>query len=106
MVTPGDRDFWRSLGGSIVRITHASTDDTSGRVIDLENRYWQLMDEYGCDVIIKRPDHYIVGGCPSIEELAAVIADLQEQLLTVEDSAIGTIFLLAGNRVRICQPLR
>jgi 3-(3-hydroxy-phenyl)propionate hydroxylase len=80
VLSPNDRDFWRSLGGSILRITHASTGDVLGEVVDLENRYWQLMDEYGCDVIIKRPDHYIFGACPSVEKLAAMIADLREQL--------------------------
>jgi 2-polyprenyl-6-methoxyphenol hydroxylase-like FAD-dependent oxidoreductase len=52
---PDDCYFWCSLGGRILRITRASTDGAPDEVVDLEGRYWRLMDEYGCDVIIKRP---------------------------------------------------
>ncbi len=47
------------------------------------------MDEYGCDVIVTRPDRYIFGACPSALELPALIADLRKQLLTPTGKALG-----------------
>ncbi len=38
------------------------------------------MDEYGCDVIVKRPDYCIFGACPALSELPALLADLRAQL--------------------------
>ena len=46
----------------------------------MESRVGRLMDEYGCDVIVKRPDYYIFGACRSAHELPALFADLREQL--------------------------
>jgi hypothetical protein len=80
-LSPGDRAFWASLGGSIVRIGGASTDGLEV-LIDADGQYSRLMDEYGCDVVVKRPDFYIFGACPTARELPALIADLREQLRT------------------------
>jgi hypothetical protein len=69
-----DRAFWQSLGGSIVRI------GTGGDAIkDSDGVYPRLMDEYGCDVLVKRPDHYLFGACKAAD-LSAVLADLRAQL--------------------------
>jgi hypothetical protein len=65
-------EFWRSLGGTFVRFV--------GDVEDVEGFYTELMDEYGCDVIVKRPDFYIFGAAASISGLPALIADLRGQL--------------------------
>ena len=81
-LTADDCEFWRSLGGSFVRVAHGSVCEATDNVIDVENRYWKLMDEHDCDVIVKRPDNYIFGTCRSVEELAATIADMREQLRT------------------------
>lgn len=74
-LSAGDRDFWASLGGNIVRVGNEA-----GGVADVDGQCSRLMDEYGCDVIIKRPDFYIFGACRSAKELPALIADLREQL--------------------------
>ena len=74
-----DRDYWASLGGSIVRIAGAEAAEPDA-LIDADGQYSRLMDEYGCDVIVKRPDYYIFGACRSAQELPALIADLREQL--------------------------
>ena len=66
-----DLAFWRKLGGKILRL-----DDD---LIDSEGHYGKLMDEYGCDIIVKRPDHYIFGTCRA-GGLAALVADLRAQL--------------------------
>ncbi len=74
-LSPQDRDYWRSLGGSVVRLG-----DDPHAVADSGGKYGQLMDEYGCDVIVKRPDFYIFGACPTVKQLPALLADLRGQL--------------------------
>ena len=69
-----DRAFWQSLGGRIVRL------DAPGGVADVEGHYNSVMDAYGCDILLKRPDYYIFGGCPSAAKLPALMADLRDQL--------------------------
>jgi 2-polyprenyl-6-methoxyphenol hydroxylase-like FAD-dependent oxidoreductase len=69
-----DLAFWASIGGSFVRL------DGAGGLTDVESRYSQLMDEYGCDVIVKRSDYYIFGACPTGKDLPPLIADLRKQL--------------------------
>ncbi|MBN8965879.1 MAG: bifunctional 3-(3-hydroxy-phenyl)propionate/3-hydroxycinnamic acid hydroxylase [Rhizobiales bacterium] len=73
-----DLDYWSSLGGRSVRIGQGSADGDS--FVDVEGRYGQLMDEYGCNVIVKRPDYYIFGACPTVAGLPALMADLRHQL--------------------------
>jgi hypothetical protein len=77
----GDRDYWRSIGGGMTRI---AADDSADAdiLVDAEGQYTGLMDEYGCDVIVKRPDYYMFGACRSIGELPALMADLRSQLKT------------------------
>jgi len=70
-----DLDFWRKLGGSIVQIG-----DGPGAFADFEGRYTHLMDQYGCDVVVKRPDYYIFGACPAVRDLPALIAEMRGQL--------------------------
>jgi 2-polyprenyl-6-methoxyphenol hydroxylase-like FAD-dependent oxidoreductase len=70
---PADLAFWRSIGGRLIALG-------TGGVEDAEGRYSNLMDEYGCDVIVKRPDHYIFGACPRVSDLPSLIADLRAQL--------------------------
>jgi hypothetical protein len=38
------------------------------------------MDEYGCNVIIKRPDYCIFGACRTVGELPALMSDLRDHL--------------------------
>jgi flavoprotein hydroxylase len=70
-LSPADRAFWQSLGGSIVRF--GAGDDA---IEDREGIYTRLMDEYGCDVLVKRPDYYLFGACGAV----ALHADLRAQL--------------------------
>jgi 2-polyprenyl-6-methoxyphenol hydroxylase-like FAD-dependent oxidoreductase len=70
-----DLAFWRSIGGRNVRIG-----DGPDGIADVEGRYARLMDEYGCDVILKRPDYTIFGACPTLKELPALIGNLRAQL--------------------------
>jgi hypothetical protein len=77
-----DRDYWASLGGSIVQFGANGAGDAGG-LIDAEGQYTRLMDEYGCDVILKRPDFYLFGACPTARELPALLEDLRGQLRAV-----------------------
>lgn len=77
---PDDLDYWRSLGGSLVRINDAHMPASGDALVDIEGRYGRLTDEYGCDVIVKRPDYYIYGACPALADLPGLIADLRDQL--------------------------
>ncbi len=71
-----DRDFWTSLGGRILPMG-----GTGPEVVqDLDGRYAQLMDECGCDVIVKRSDYYIFGGCRSVGGLPGLMQDMRDQL--------------------------
>jgi 2-polyprenyl-6-methoxyphenol hydroxylase-like FAD-dependent oxidoreductase len=72
-----DLAFWKSIGGSIVRITGSG--GLADAVVDVEGRYTALMDELACDVIVKRPDYYMFGACRSVHGLPALIADLRDQ---------------------------
>jgi hypothetical protein len=38
------------------------------------------MDEYGCNILVKRPDYYLFGACPTVKDLPPLIADLRTQL--------------------------
>lgn len=71
-----DRAFWQALGGRISRIDG----EGESRVEDLDGYYTALMNEYGCDVIVKRPDYYSFGAAHTLAELPVLIADLREQL--------------------------
>jgi 2-polyprenyl-6-methoxyphenol hydroxylase-like FAD-dependent oxidoreductase len=65
--------FWHSLGGTFARLGVGGIEDTEGY-------YTALMDEYGCDVIVKRHDFYIFGAAATLDGLPALIADLRSQL--------------------------
>jgi hypothetical protein len=71
-LSQADRDYWSSLGGRVVRLGDG--------IADSGGQYGQLMDEYGCDVIVKRPDFNIFGACRTAYELPALLAELRGQL--------------------------
>lgn len=74
-LSANERAYWASLGGRFVQIGGGPD-----ALHDTEGQYSRLMDEYGCDVIVKRPDFYIFGACRSARELPALLADLRGQL--------------------------
>ena len=78
LLSAEDRALWARLGGRFAQIGGAA-ETARGVIADLEGRYIQLMDEYGCDVLIKRPDYYLFGACRTTG-LASVMADLRRQL--------------------------
>jgi hypothetical protein len=66
-----DRAFWMKLGGRVVLLDV---------IDDLDGVYRGLMDAYGCDIIVKRPDFSIFGACRTATELSMLMTDLRRQL--------------------------
>ena len=77
-LSPDDAAFWRSIGGRFVRLGE-------GAIEDLEGYYSGLMDEYGCDVIVKRPDFYIFGAASTLDGLPALLAEVRQQLMVRQE---------------------
>jgi 2-polyprenyl-6-methoxyphenol hydroxylase-like FAD-dependent oxidoreductase len=69
-----DKALWQRLGGKILRLGEA------GEIQDLEGHYGKLLDEYRCDVLLKRPDYYLFGAGRTVGDLPALMADLRDQL--------------------------
>ena len=72
-LSDSDRDFWKSLGGKVVKLGN-------GGFADIDGRYGHLMDEYKSDIIVKRPDFYIFGACRDAQGLPALLGELRRQL--------------------------
>ena len=81
-----DRRFWRALDGKFVRLQRDGSCSMPGEIIDLEGRYNQLMDEYGCDVIIKRDDYHIFGAARTTGDLPRLLSELRQQLGVKDNS--------------------
>jgi 2-polyprenyl-6-methoxyphenol hydroxylase-like FAD-dependent oxidoreductase len=79
-LTEQDLRFWHMLGGQFVRLQKDGARLKSGEIIDVDGRYNQLMDEYGCDVIVKRNDYHIFGAARTIGDLPRLLSELREQL--------------------------
>lgn len=77
-----DLRFWRCVRGSILRLSAPDSDTSDDDLVDVEGRYGRLMDAYGCNVIVKRPDHYIFGACRVVADLPALMSGLRRQLKT------------------------
>ncbi len=81
-LSSADLDFWQGLGGSILRLDDPSQPSSADGLLDIDGHYSRLMHEYGCDIIVKRPDYYIFGACRGRDGLSALLADLRDQLRT------------------------
>jgi 2-polyprenyl-6-methoxyphenol hydroxylase-like FAD-dependent oxidoreductase len=71
-LSDGDAAFWRALGGDVAEIGNGGLEDVDGV-------YTRMMDAYGCDVIVKRPDYYMFAAC-GLGDLPAVLGDMRRQL--------------------------
>lgn len=67
------RAFWKRIGGHFVRFG-------AGGASDAEGVYGGLMDETGCDVLVRRPDFNLFGGCATVAELPGLLAGLRTAL--------------------------
>jgi len=74
-LSAADRAYWDALGGRFVTIGDGPDD-----LRDTEAQIFGLMEAYGCDVIVKRPDYYLFGACPKIDDLPSLMAELRMQL--------------------------
>ena len=75
-----DRATWEALGGRVLRLTAAGAGGAGEDLVDVEGHYGRLMDEYGCDVLLKRPDYYLFGGCRAVADLPKLMAELRGKL--------------------------
>jgi flavoprotein hydroxylase len=80
VLTEQDLRFWHTLGGKFMRLQKDGTRLKAGEIIDVEGRDNQLMDEYGCDVIVKRDDYHIFGAARTVGDLPRLLSELREQL--------------------------
>jgi 2-polyprenyl-6-methoxyphenol hydroxylase-like FAD-dependent oxidoreductase len=71
-----DAAFWSSLGGRFAVLGGAGPH----AIEDVEGRYAAMMDEYGCDVLLARPDFYLFGACKLLVELPSLLARLRAKL--------------------------
>jgi len=78
-LSAADRQFWRDLGGGFVEVG-VDAEPRAGVITDLDGRTLRLMDEYGCDVLIKRPDYYLFAACPTLDDLPHLLTDLRAAL--------------------------
>jgi 2-polyprenyl-6-methoxyphenol hydroxylase-like FAD-dependent oxidoreductase len=74
-----DRAFWKSLGGDIVTFGDA-TRNGDCHISDSAGWYGRLMDEFGCDVLVKRSDFYIFGMYPTVADLPSALDDMRAQM--------------------------
>ncbi|HSQ00559.1 MAG TPA: bifunctional 3-(3-hydroxy-phenyl)propionate/3-hydroxycinnamic acid hydroxylase [Candidatus Dormibacteraeota bacterium] len=70
---PETAAFLSSLGGITAHI-----DD--GGIEDLDGTYRRWFDEHGVGVVLQRPDFYLFGSAPRVEDAGALIADLRRKL--------------------------
>jgi 2-polyprenyl-6-methoxyphenol hydroxylase-like FAD-dependent oxidoreductase len=80
VLPPKEAEFWGRLGGKIVRLVAPSASGGPETLVDSSGCYNRLMDEYGCNVLVTRPDYHLFGTCLSLTELPLLIADLRAQL--------------------------
>lgn len=80
-ISAQQRAFWHDIGGTTLRLAAPGSDSTGEHVIvDVEGHYGRVMDEYGCNVIVKRPDYHMFGACPALSDLPAMISNLESEL--------------------------
>ncbi|MEK9645261.1 MAG: bifunctional 3-(3-hydroxy-phenyl)propionate/3-hydroxycinnamic acid hydroxylase [Alphaproteobacteria bacterium] len=67
--------FWAKLNGKFARFG-----DADGALKDVSSYFSGLMDDLGCDVLVRRPDNYLFGAAEKIDDLPTLIAELERQL--------------------------
>jgi hypothetical protein len=77
------RAYWRSLGGRILTFGNASSHEADGHFSDDGGWYGHFMNEFGANVIVKRPDYHVFGTYQSVEHLPRALEEMRVQL---EDS--------------------
>ncbi|MDH7794997.1 MULTISPECIES: bifunctional 3-(3-hydroxy-phenyl)propionate/3-hydroxycinnamic acid hydroxylase [unclassified Beijerinckia] len=81
VLSEADQEFWQSLGGRTLEMACAHNAGPT-QCVDLDGRILRLMDEYGADVLVKRPDYYLFGAGRRLADLPRLMEDLRESLRT------------------------
>lgn len=76
------RVFWKALGGRIATFGEAASNAADIHFDDAGGWYGRLLDEAGCDIIVKRPDYHIFGRYGAVADLPAALDDMRAQLMT------------------------
>lgn len=71
------RELLRTVGG---RVTHVSPAPVDGAALDLDYHYRDYFATLGARTIIVRPDYYVFAAVDTLDELAAALDDLAQQL--------------------------
>ena len=80
MLSDADRRLWESLGGKVATFGAGKSGESDTHFVDAGGRYGALLDEAGCNVVVKRPDFHVFGMYPSVADLPAAMADFRAQL--------------------------
>ncbi len=81
-LTDSLRAFWRTIGGRSFGFGPNGCRDVDGV-------YGAMMDDLGCDVLVKRPDFSLYGGCRDLAGLPGLIDGLRTALQTDGSAAAG-----------------
>jgi 2-polyprenyl-6-methoxyphenol hydroxylase-like FAD-dependent oxidoreductase len=77
-------DVLESLAFSYVHLVPAvpaeTADDGAAAVVDVDRTYASYLEERGIAAVINRPDFYVFGGAPTVEDLPALVDDLLRQV--------------------------
>lgn len=79
VLSKDDQAFWQSLGGRTLEMASARNASPT-QCVDLDGRILRLMDEYGADVLVKRPDYYLFGAGRRLADLPRLVGDLRQSL--------------------------
>jgi 3-(3-hydroxy-phenyl)propionate hydroxylase len=71
------------LDGIGCRLIALSSDRATTRVYDADGTYGKFFDEHGIDALLVRPDFVVFGAAPTLEDLPALVDDLQSQLTSM-----------------------
>jgi 2-polyprenyl-6-methoxyphenol hydroxylase-like FAD-dependent oxidoreductase len=80
------RTYWRSLGGRMLTFAEASSAGADARFTDAAGWYGRLLDEFDCNVIVKRPDYHVFGMYETVSDLPVAIEDVRRQLQSASTS--------------------
>jgi 3-(3-hydroxy-phenyl)propionate hydroxylase/flavoprotein hydroxylase len=74
---PPQKEFWDRIGGKSFQVGPAGS--VAG-LIDLDGECDRMLQDWDCDVIVRRPDHYVFGTCKSIADFPRLVDNMRDQL--------------------------
>jgi resorcinol 4-hydroxylase (NADPH) len=87
VLSPETTAAWKAVGGMCIAFGDAKKD-----VVDIDGAYTRWFDEHTCSVALVRPDFFVYGTAPSIEDAEALIV----RLLVSLDAAFAEAIALSN----------